>query len=231
MIGHLIHGKRSKPEEMTQLQESLRNEMLATQVRQKEYYDLHRKPDPNLRSGDMVWLLPRNIKTTRLSKKLDYKKIGPFEILAKIGTRAYKLALPPSMAIHNTFHISFLKPCQDNRFPSQIKDPPRIQIEGEDEYEIDEIIDPRHHYNKLQYRAKWKGYSPEHDKVWYLAENLNNAEHAIEQFHWRYPRKPGMDTRHDQQIVLRTSPRRQPRTTLTHTGERRPAHRLQRYPH
>jgi len=65
MIGHLIRGKQTKPEEMTQLHESLRNEMVAAQLRQREYYDLHRKPDPNLQSGDMVWLLPRNIKTTR----------------------------------------------------------------------------------------------------------------------------------------------------------------------
>jgi len=35
-----------------------------------------------------------------------------FEILANIGTSAYKLALPPSMAIHNTFHISLLEPYQ-----------------------------------------------------------------------------------------------------------------------
>jgi len=50
MIGHLIQGKQIKPEERTQLHESLRNEMLAAQLRQKEYYDLHRKPDPNLQS-------------------------------------------------------------------------------------------------------------------------------------------------------------------------------------
>jgi len=151
---------------MTQLHESLRNEMVAAQLRQKEYYDLHRKPDPNLQSGDKVWLLPRNIKTTIPSRKLDYKKIGPFTILAKIGTRAYKLALLPSMAIQNTFHISLLEPYQENRFPSQIKEPPPpIQIEGEEKYELDEIIDCRLHSNKLQYPAKWKGYSPEHDKV------------------------------------------------------------------
>jgi len=232
MIGHLIHGKRTKPEEMTQLHESLRNEMVAAQLRQKEYYHLHRKPDPNLQSGDMVWLLPRNIKTTRPSKKLDYKKIGPFKILAKIGTSAYKLALPPSMAIHNTFHISLLEPSQDNQFPSQIKEPPPpIQIEGEDEYELDEIIYSRLHYNKLQYRAKWKGYSPEHDKVWYPAEHFNNAEHTVQRFHRRYPRKPGVYTRHDQHIVLRTSPRRQTRPTLTHARERRPVHRSQCYSH
>ena len=108
-----------------------------------------------------MWLLPRKIKTTRPSNKLDYGEIGPFKILAKIGTNAYKLALPPSMAIHNTLHITLLEPYQENPFPSQIKEaPPRIQIEGEDEYELDESIDWRLHYNNLQYWAKWKAYSP-----------------------------------------------------------------------
>jgi len=206
--------------------------MVAAQLRQKGYYDQHRKSHPNLQSGDMLWLFPRNIKTTRPSKKLDYKNIGPFKILAKIGTRAYKPPLPPSMAIHNTLHISLIELYQDNRFPSQIKEPPPpIQIEGEDEYEFDEIIESRLHYNKLEYRAKWKGYSPEHDKVWSPAESYNNAEHTVKRFHQRYTRKPGVGTRHDQQIVLHTSPRRQPRTTLTHPRERGPAHRSQRYSH
>jgi len=64
MIGHPIQRRQAKSEEMTLLDESFRNEMVAVQLRQKEYYDLHRKPDPNLKSADMVWLLPRNIKTT-----------------------------------------------------------------------------------------------------------------------------------------------------------------------
>jgi len=231
MIGYLIQGKQTKPEEMTQLQGSSRKEIVAAQLRQKEYYDLHRKPDPNLQSGDRVWLLPRNIKTTRQSKMLDYKKIRTFKILAKIGTSAYKLALPPSMAIHNTFHISLLEPYPDNQFPSQIKKPSApSQMEGEDEYERDEIIDSRLPCNKLQYRAKWNGYSPEHDKVWYPAGNFNNSEHTVQRFYRRYPGKPAVDTRHHQQIILRTYPRSQRRRTLTNTRERRPAHRSQRSP-
>jgi len=83
IIGHLIQGKQTKPEEMTQLHESLRNEMVATQLRQKEYYDLHRKPDPNLQSGDMVWLLSRNIKTTRPSKKTGLKENRTIQNLGK----------------------------------------------------------------------------------------------------------------------------------------------------
>ena len=176
---------------MKELHDTLRAEMARAQLRHKENYDHHRKPDPNLKAGDMVWFLPRNVHTTRASKKLDYKKIGRFKILAKIGTSAYKLAFPPSMKIHKTFHISLLEPYQDNRFPSQIREPPPpIQIEGEDEHELDEIIDSRLHYNKFQYRAKWKGYGPEEDKVWYRAENLNNAADTVRKFHERYLEKP-----------------------------------------
>ena len=98
------------------------------------------------------------------------------------------------MRIHNTFHISLLKPYKDNKFPSQIQEPPSpIQIKGEDKYKLDEIIDSRLHYNKLQYRAKWKGYSPEYNKVWYPAENFNNASLSVRKFHQRYPDKPRLD--------------------------------------
>jgi len=89
IIGHLIQRRQKEPEEMTQLPESLRNVMVGAQLREKEYYDLYRKPDLNLQSGDMVWLLPLNIRIIRPSKKLDYRKMGPLKILAKMGTRAY----------------------------------------------------------------------------------------------------------------------------------------------
>ena len=97
------------------------------------------------------------------------------------------------MKIHNTIHISLLEPYQDNQFPSEIQEPPPpIQREEEDKHELDEIIDSRLHYNKLQYRAKRKGYGPEEDKVWYHAENFNNAADAVGKFHEQYPEKPRM---------------------------------------
>ena len=193
LITHMMTERITSANGMTELHNTERAEMATAQLRHKENYDRHRKPDSNLKSGNMVWFLPRNIHTTRTSKKLDCQKIGLLKILAKIGTRSYKLAFPPSMKIHNTIYISLLEPYQDNRFPLQIQEPPPpIQIEGEDELKLDEIIASRFHYNKLQYPAKWKEYRPVEDKVWYPAENFNNAADAVAKFHERYPEKPRM---------------------------------------
>jgi len=123
MIGHLLQGKQVEPKEIRKLDESLRKEMVAAQLRQAEYYDLHRKPDPNLQSEAKVRWVPCNIKMARASRKMDYKSIGPFKILAKIGTSGYKLALPPGMAINNMCHICPLEPYQAKQFRSQIKEP------------------------------------------------------------------------------------------------------------
>ena len=42
--------------------------------------------------------------------KLLPRFIGPFEILERVGTVAYHLALPPSMSsVHEVFHVSMLR--------------------------------------------------------------------------------------------------------------------------
>ena len=185
-----------------------------------------------------MWFLPRNVKTRRRSKKLDYKKMGPFKIIKKVGTSSYKLDLPPSMTIDNTFHISFLEPYEENKFPSQIQTPPPpIEIDGEPEYELEEIIDSRLHLDKLQYRAKWTGYAPEHNHTWYPAENFENASIAIEHFHSRYPWNPRLGTRDHHQVKQR-APRREARENANNAVSYRPRPRaprqvpyIQRYPH
>jgi len=193
-IGHLMQGKTTPAEDMSQLHDTRQAEMKEAQLRHKEYYHAGRKPDPNLQSGDMVWLLPRNIGTTRPCKKLDNKKIGLFKILAKIGESANKLNLAPSMRIYNTFHISLLELYYNDKFSSErTQPPPPIIIEGEPEYELEQIIDSRLYYGKLQYWAKWTGYPPEHDKVWYPYKDFENGGLAKQQFHQKYPRKPSLD--------------------------------------
>ena len=42
--------------------------------------------------------------------KLSPRFIGPFEILKRVSTIAYRLALPPSMSgVHEVFHVSMLR--------------------------------------------------------------------------------------------------------------------------
>ena len=42
--------------------------------------------------------------------KLSPSFIGPFKILEKVGTLAYRLALPPNMSgVHEVFHVSMLQ--------------------------------------------------------------------------------------------------------------------------
>ena len=135
------------PENMSQLHDTLQAEMTEAQMLHKEYYHAQRKPDPKLQQGDMVWLLPRNIRTTRPCKKLDYKNIGQFKILARIGTRAYKLDLLVSMRIYNTFHIALLELYNNDKLPLQRSEPVLpIISEGGPEYELKEMVDSQLHY-------------------------------------------------------------------------------------
>ena len=42
--------------------------------------------------------------------KLSLRFIRPFEILERVGTVAYRLALPPNMSgVHEVFHVSMLR--------------------------------------------------------------------------------------------------------------------------
>jgi hypothetical protein len=78
------------------------------------YYNKSKLERPRFRKKDLVYLLRRNIKTTRPSDKLDHKKFDPFKIKRNIKDISYKLHLLPTIRIHPVFHISLLKPADSN---------------------------------------------------------------------------------------------------------------------
>ncbi|GKE57201.1 putative reverse transcriptase domain-containing protein [Tanacetum coccineum] len=81
---------------------------------QKSYADRRRKP-LEFEVEDKVMLKVSPWKgVIRFGKrgKLNPHYIGPFKILAKVGTLAYRLELPEKLSrVHSTFHVSNLKKC------------------------------------------------------------------------------------------------------------------------
>jgi len=71
----------------------LKDELEFIRTRMKQYYDKHRLEGPRLERGDKVYLISRNLYTSRPSKKLDFKKIGPFRIDERISNNNYRLLL------------------------------------------------------------------------------------------------------------------------------------------
>ena len=58
--------------------------------------------------GNKTYLFIKNIKIIRLYKKLDYKRIKPYEIVGR-RNYLYKLKLPESSRIDNVFYTALLK--------------------------------------------------------------------------------------------------------------------------
>ncbi|GJZ02797.1 putative reverse transcriptase domain-containing protein [Tanacetum coccineum] len=80
--------------------------------RQKSYADKRCKP-LEFEVGDTVMLKMSPMErgdTFRQTGKLNPRYIGPFKILAKVGTLAYRLELPEQLSrVYSTFHVSNLK--------------------------------------------------------------------------------------------------------------------------
>ncbi|GKF70920.1 retrotransposable element Tf2 [Tanacetum coccineum] len=79
------------------------------QQRMKLFADSKRS-DRSFNVGDWVLLKlqPHRQVTLRMHKqhKFSPKFYGPFQVLAKYGTVAYKLPLPDTATIHDVFHVS-----------------------------------------------------------------------------------------------------------------------------
>ena len=60
--------------------------------------------------------------------------IGPFEILERIDTVAYRLALPPSMSgFHEVFHVSMLR--RYTQYPAHVVDWEQVEVDTDGTFE------------------------------------------------------------------------------------------------
>ena len=136
--------------------------------------------------GDRVWLEAKHLNTTHPTAKLTPRRHGPFLITAAISHVSYRLKLPSTWKVHNVFHASLLTPYKEtttNR--TQYQEPAPDLVNGQPEWEVEQILGARRRRNQLQYLIRWKNFSEAHDS-WEPLTHIN-ADHLIAEFYKQQP--------------------------------------------
>jgi hypothetical protein len=145
-----------------------------------KYANRKRLKGPTLKGGDKVYLLRRNIKSDKPTKKLDAVKLGPFKILRQKGLVNYELELPKRMRIHLVFHVSLLElATPDATLQQDVRDiDPEVQ---EPIYQVERILRERTVRGQKQYLVRWEGYNHTEDS-WQISEHFE-SQRPIDEFH------------------------------------------------
>jgi hypothetical protein len=99
------------------------------------------------KEGDLVWLDGKNLHTSHPTQKLAPKRYGPFKVVDVINPVSFQLELPlqwKQKKVHPVFHASLLSPYKETEEHSEnFPEPPPDLVEGEEEYEVEQVLDSR----------------------------------------------------------------------------------------
>ena len=190
---------------LSNLMSVLRENLMEAQRYQKQYADKHSKP-MQFAVGDFVWLRGKNIWTKR-NRKLEWKQFGPFEVVDKLGSQAYRLAIPKHWRIHDTFHVSLLEGFKGRKEVSKPSEPSyeaeniKIETDGENEFFVNAIVDSKifpagavpnqvdgGEYG-LYYLVDWEDYD-ESERTWEPASHVKHLRGLLRTFHRENLTKP-----------------------------------------
>jgi hypothetical protein len=163
--GSMVPAAERWLESLVAVQETLIDNVRAAKEYQKHYFDKGVQEGPTYEKGDWVWLLRRNIATTRPSTKLYFKRLGPFRVDLPMANNAYRLILPKDLSrLHPVFHASLLLPFFDPKsFPGRIgskapRGPASLNTDFWNKQDVELILGYRSPArNCHEYLVRWRG--------------------------------------------------------------------------
>jgi hypothetical protein len=168
---------------MKKIHEEAQSALKKAQDDMKVYADRKRSDAPEYQVGDKVWLSTKNLNMKRPTRKLAEKQVGPYEILEIISSNAVRLKLPKSLPIHPVVNVSSVRPYRAPAFKGQKpNEPAPVEVDGQQEYEVERILDSRRHRGKLEFLVGWKGFTAEHNS-WESEKDVANAKARVKQFY------------------------------------------------
>ena len=117
----------------------------------------------------------------RATKKLTEKFIGPYVVRKIVLENAVELELPALLRIHPVVNVRRIVKYREQVEGQKKISPPPVEVDGEKEYEVEEILDRQERRGKTRYLVKWKGYTAE-ENTWEGLENLKNVGEKIKEF-------------------------------------------------
>ncbi|RVX03831.1 Transposon Tf2-8 polyprotein [Vitis vinifera] len=137
--------------------------MVLAQDRMKKFANIKRTAR-SFNIGDLVYLRLQPYKqqsvVQRRNLKLSPRFYGPYKVLEKIGTVAYRLELPPEEKIHPVFHVSCLKEKLGERHQLVVTLPPADNdgvIRPEPEEILHRRLKKKKNHAVTEVLVKWKG--------------------------------------------------------------------------
>ena len=118
-------------------------------------------------------------------EKLTEHFVGPYQVKGIISTNTIELDLPNTVRIHPVVNVSRVQRYKDQIEGQKKEQPAPVIIKGEEEYEVEKILNKKKFREKDQHLVQWKGYMVEED-IWEPRENLGNAEDLVKEFEKEY---------------------------------------------
>ena len=161
-----FEGAEKFAKRIKEVQEEAKAVLGKAQEDMRRYADRHRSEAVGYKVGDLVLLSTKDLKWQMVgqsSEKLVEWFIGPYKIKAIISSNVVELELPITVKIHPVVNVSRIKRYVDQVDGQRKEMPQPVVIEGEEEWEVEKILNKRKIKGKDKFLVWWKGFTVEGD--------------------------------------------------------------------